>query len=54
MLKRKVGNCCIKEQNLLNKRNDIVSKCRHQLKYDRARNDTKDYDCVRLIETTIL
>ena len=31
-----------KEQNLLNKRNKIVSKCRHQLKYALARFDTKD------------
>ena len=31
-----------KEQNLLNKRNKIVSKFRHQLKYARARYDTKD------------
>ena len=31
-----------KEQNLLNKRNEILSKCRHQLRYALARFDTKD------------
>ena len=31
-----------KEHNLLNKRNKIVSKCRHQLKYALAKYDTKD------------
>ena len=31
-----------KENNLLNKRNEIVSKYRHQLKYALARYDTKD------------
>ena len=53
MLKQKVGNCFYKEQNLLNKRNKIVSKCRHELKYARARYDTEDKIDVRLIEPTM-
>ena len=31
-----------KEHTLLNKRKEIVSKCRHHLKYPRARYDTND------------
>ena len=53
-LNEKLEIAAYKEQNLLDKRNEIVSKCRHQLKYPLARFDTKDWDDVRLIETTIL
>ena len=38
----KLGIAAYKEQNLLNKRNEIVSKCQHQLKYALDRFDTKD------------
>ena len=41
-LNEKLEIAAYKEQNLLNKRNEIVSKCRHQLKYALARYDTKD------------
>ena len=41
-LNKKLEIAACKEQNLLNKRNEIVSKCRHQLKYALARYDTKD------------
>ena len=41
-LNEKLENATYKEQNLLNKKNEIVSKCRHQLKYARVRYDTKD------------
>ena len=41
-LNEKLDIAAYKEQNLLNKRNEIVSKCRHQLKYALARYDTKD------------
>ena len=41
-LNEKLEIAAYKEQNLLNKRNEIVSKCRHQLKYALARFDTKD------------
>ena len=41
-LDEKLEIAAYKEQNLLNKRNEIVSKCRHQLKYAPARFDTKD------------
>ena len=41
-LNEKLEIAAYKEQNLLNKRNKIVSKCRHQLKYVPARYDTKD------------
>ena len=43
MLKRKVEIDAYKKPNLLNKRNEIVSKrfCRHQLKYTVAMYDTK-------------
>ena len=41
-LNEKLENAAHKEQNLLNKRNGIVSKCRHQLKYGRARYDTEN------------
>ena len=43
-----------KKHSVLNKRNEIVSKYWHQLKYSWARYDTKDSDDVRLTETTIL
>ena len=42
------------EHNLLNKRNEIVSKCWHQLNYAPARYDKKDWDDVRPVETTTL
>ena len=41
-LNEKLEIATYKEHNLLNKRNEIVSKCRHQLKYAPARYDTKD------------
>ena len=41
-LNEKLEIATYKEHNLLNKRNEIVSKCRHQLKYALARYDTKD------------
>ena len=41
-LNEKLEIATYKEHNLLNKRNEIVSKCRHQLKYARARYDAKD------------
>ena len=41
-LNEKFEIAAYKEQNLLNKRNEIVSKCRHQFKYAPARYDTKD------------
>ena len=41
-LNEKFEIAAYKEQNLLNKRNEIVSKCRHQLKYALARFDTND------------
>ena len=41
-LNEKLDIAAYKEQNLLNKSNEIVSKCRHQLKYALARYDTKD------------
>ena len=41
-LNEKLEIAAYKEQNLLNKRNEIVSKYRHQLKYALARFDTKD------------
>ena len=41
-LNEKLEIAAYKEQNLLNKRNEIVSKCRHQLKYALTRFDTKD------------
>ena len=41
-LNEKLEIAAYKEHNLLNKRNEIVSKCRHQLKYARARYNTKD------------
>ena len=53
-LNKKLEIAAYEEPNLLNKRNEIVSKCWHQLKYALARFDTKDWDDVRLIETTIL
>ena len=41
-LNEKLEIAAYKEQNLLNKRNEIVSKYRHQLKYTPGRYDTKD------------
>ena len=41
-LNEKLEIAAYKEQNVLNKRNKIVSKCRHQLKYVSARYDTKE------------
>ena len=41
-LNEKLKTAAYKEQNLLNKRNEIVSKYRHQLKYALARYDSKD------------
>ena len=41
-LNEKLEIAAYKEQNLLNKRNEIVLKCRHQLKNALARFDTKD------------
>ena len=41
-LSKKLEIAAYKECNLLNKRNEIVSKCRHQLKYALARYDTKN------------
>ena len=41
-LNEKLEIAAYKEQNLLNKRNEVVSKCRHQLKYALARFDIKD------------
>ena len=41
-LNEKLEIAAYKEQNLWNKRNEIVLKCRHQLKYALARFDTKD------------
>ena len=41
-LNEKLEIAAYKEQNLLNKRNEIVSKCRHQSKYVLASFDTKD------------
>ena len=41
-LNEKLEIVAYKEQNLLNKRNEIVSKYRHQLKYAPARYDAKD------------
>ena len=41
-LNEKLEIAAYKEQNLLNKRNKIVSKCLHQLKYALTRFDTKD------------
>ena len=41
-LNEKLEIAAYKEQNLLNKRNEIVSKCRHQSKYVQASFDTKD------------
>ena len=40
-LNEKLEIVAYKEQNLLKKRNEIVSRCRHQLKYALARFDTK-------------
>ena len=40
-LNEKLEFAVYKEQNLLNKRNEMVSKCRHQLKYEPARYDKK-------------
>ena len=42
------------QQNLWKKRNQILSKYRHQFKYALARYDTKDNDNVGLKEATIL
>ena len=42
MLKRKVGKCYIQRTEPIKQKNEIVSKCRHQLKYARVRYDTKD------------
>ena len=41
-LSEKLEIAAYKKQNLLNKRNEIVWKCRDQLKYARARYDTND------------
>ena len=41
-LNEKLDIAPYQEDNLLNKRIEIVSKCRHQLKYALARYDTKD------------
>ena len=41
MLERKVGNCHIQGPQPI-KRNELVSKCRDQLKYTLARYDTTD------------
>ena len=41
-LTEKLEIAAYKEHNLLNKRDEIVSRCRHQLKYALARYDTKD------------
>ena len=41
-LNGKLETVAYKEQNLLNKRDKIASKCRHQLKYAPARYDAKD------------
>ena len=40
-LNEKLEIAAYKEQNLLNKRNEIVSKCRQQLNYEPARYDKK-------------
>ena len=40
-LNEKLEFAAYKEQNLLNKRNEIVSKCRQQLNYEPARYDKK-------------
>ena len=53
-LTQKLEIAAYKEQNLLNKRNEIVSTCRYHLKYALARYDTKNSEDVRLIETTKL
>ena len=41
-LNEKLEIATYKEQNLLNKRNEVVSKCRHQFEYTPARYDIKD------------
>ena len=41
-LNKKLEIAAYKKQNLLNKRNEIASKLRQQLKYAKARYDTND------------
>ena len=41
-LNEKLEIAAYKDHNLLNRSNEIVSKCRHQLKYALSRYDTKD------------
>ena len=41
-LNKKLEIAAYKEPNLLNKRNKIVSKCQHQLKYPPARYGIKE------------
>ena len=41
-LNEKLEIAAYKKQKLLNKRNEIVSKCQHQWKYALARFDTKE------------